>query len=85
MAKILIVDDNATNRKLMVTILGHAGHAIISLAHALKLEAVAEGVETEEQAKILHLLRCDQMQGYLISKPLSFDDMTAYLAKSRKQ
>jgi diguanylate cyclase (GGDEF)-like protein/PAS domain S-box-containing protein len=58
---------------------------IISLAHALKLEVVAEGVETEEQAKILHLLRCDQMQGYLISKPLSFDDMTAFLAKSRKQ
>jgi diguanylate cyclase len=58
---------------------------IISLAHALNLEVVAEGVETEEQAKILHLLRCDQMQGYLISKPLSFGDMTAYLAKSRKQ
>jgi diguanylate cyclase (GGDEF)-like protein/PAS domain S-box-containing protein len=57
---------------------------IISLAHSLKLEVVAEGVETEEQAKILHLLRCDQMQGYLISKPLSFDDMTAYLGKPQK-
>jgi diguanylate cyclase (GGDEF)-like protein/PAS domain S-box-containing protein len=57
---------------------------IISLAHALKLDVVAEGVETEEQAKILRLLRCDQMQGYLISKPLSFDQMTAYLGKSRK-
>jgi diguanylate cyclase (GGDEF)-like protein len=57
---------------------------IISLAHALKLNVVAEGVETEEQAKILRLLRCDQMQGYLISKPLPFDDMTAYLGKSRK-
>ena len=42
---------------------------IISLAHALKLEVVAEGVETEEQAKILRLLRCDQMQGYLIRSP----------------
>jgi diguanylate cyclase (GGDEF)-like protein/PAS domain S-box-containing protein len=57
---------------------------IISLAHALKLEVVAEGVETEEQARTLQLLRCDQMQGYLISKPLSFDDMTAYLGTSRK-
>lgn len=57
---------------------------IISLAHALKLDVVAEGVETEEQAKILRLLRCDQMQGYLISKPLSFEHMTAYLGKSRK-
>ena len=52
---------------------------IISLAHALRLEVVAEGVESEEQAKILRLVRCDQMQGYLISKPLSFDDMTTYL------
>jgi len=55
---------------------------IISLAHALKLTVVAEGVESEEQAKALHLLRCDQMQGYLISKPLSFDDMTQYLTRS---
>jgi diguanylate cyclase (GGDEF)-like protein/PAS domain S-box-containing protein len=56
---------------------------IISLAHSLKLVVVAEGVESEEQAKFLRLLRCDQMQGYLISKPLSFDDMTAYLSRSR--
>ena len=56
---------------------------IISLAHSLRLEVVAEGVESEEQAKILRLVRCDQMQGYLISKPLSFDDMTAYLGSSQ--
>lgn len=54
---------------------------MISLAHSLKLEVVAEGVELEEQAKILRLLRCDQMQGYLISKPLSFEDMTAFLRR----
>jgi diguanylate cyclase (GGDEF)-like protein len=58
---------------------------IISLAHALRLEVVAEGVESEEQAKILRLVRCDQMQGYLISKPLSFADMNMYLARSRPQ
>lgn len=56
---------------------------IISLAHSLKLDVVAEGVESEEQAKFLRLLRCEQMQGYLISKPLSFEDMTAWLARSR--
>ncbi|MGH8265282.1 MAG: EAL domain-containing protein, partial [Steroidobacteraceae bacterium] len=55
---------------------------MISLAHALKLKVVAEGVESEEQAKILRLLRCDQMQGYLISKPLPFDEMTARLART---
>ena len=53
----------------------------ITLAHSLRLTVVAEGVESEEQAKILRLLRCDQMQGYLISKPLSLDDMGAYLER----
>jgi len=43
---------------------------IISLAHALKLKVVAEGVETEEQQRLLHLLNCDEMQGYLLSKPV---------------
>ena len=56
---------------------------IISMAHALRLTTVAEGVETEEQARVLRLLRCDQMQGYLISKPLTFDAMTAYLGRAR--
>jgi EAL domain-containing protein (putative c-di-GMP-specific phosphodiesterase class I) len=43
---------------------------IINLAHSLKLTVVAEGVETEEQARLLRLLGCDEMQGYLISKPV---------------
>jgi EAL domain-containing protein (putative c-di-GMP-specific phosphodiesterase class I) len=57
--------------------------SILSLAHALQLEGVAEGVESEEQAKILRLLRCDQMQGYLISKPLSFQDRVAYWSRNQ--
>jgi EAL domain-containing protein (putative c-di-GMP-specific phosphodiesterase class I) len=43
---------------------------IITLAHSLKLKAVAEGVETEEQSRLLRLLKCDEMQGYLFSKPV---------------
>jgi diguanylate cyclase (GGDEF)-like protein/PAS domain S-box-containing protein len=43
---------------------------IINLAHALKLKVVAEGVETEEQARLLRLLNCDDMQGFLCSKPV---------------
>jgi diguanylate cyclase (GGDEF)-like protein/PAS domain S-box-containing protein len=54
---------------------------IISLARSMKLDTVAEGVESEEQAKILRLLRCDEMQGYLISKPLSFTAMTEFLQR----
>jgi EAL domain-containing protein (putative c-di-GMP-specific phosphodiesterase class I) len=52
---------------------------IISLAHSLRLKVVAEGVEEEEQAKILVLMRCDEMQGYLFSRPMPFDQMTALL------
>jgi PAS domain S-box-containing protein/diguanylate cyclase (GGDEF)-like protein len=43
---------------------------IINLAHALKLKVVAEGVETEEQLRLLRLLSCDEMQGSLFSKPV---------------
>ncbi|MDP3168288.1 MAG: EAL domain-containing protein, partial [Hydrogenophaga sp.] len=50
------------------------GLALVStinhLAHALKLKVVAEGVETQEQARLLRLLNCDDMQGYLFSRPV---------------
>jgi diguanylate cyclase (GGDEF)-like protein len=44
--------------------------AIITLAHNLSLKVIAEGVETEAQLSFLHLLRCDEWQGYLCSRPL---------------
>lgn len=43
---------------------------IINLGHSLRLKVVAEGVETDEQARLLHLLGCDQMQGFLLSPAL---------------
>lgn len=45
--------------------------AVIRLAHALDLDVVAEGVETEAQRDALIDLNCDHMQGYFFSKPLS--------------
>ena len=54
--------------------------AIMSLARALKLTVVAEGVETEEQADLLALLECDEMQGYLISRPLPVGEIEAFLS-----
>ncbi|MBI1988738.1 MAG: EAL domain-containing protein, partial [Betaproteobacteria bacterium] len=43
---------------------------IISLAHNLDLKVIAEGVETETQASYLRLHKCDQVQGFLFSKPV---------------
>jgi diguanylate cyclase (GGDEF)-like protein len=55
---------------------------IISLAQALRLKVVAEGVETEEQARMLRLLRCDEMQGYLFSPPLPREKLEELLRAS---
>jgi len=56
---------------------------IISLAHALNLKVIAEGVESEEQSKFLRLLRCDEIQGYLFSRPLPAAEIQALLAARR--
>lgn len=57
--------------------------AIISLAHALELEVVAEGVELEEQAKLLRLLRCELLQGNLYSPPLPADKVVSLFNRDR--
>lgn len=53
--------------------------AILSLAHNLGLESVAEGVETEAQLELLVRHRCSRFQGYLFSKPLPATDVPALL------
>ncbi len=57
--------------------------AIVSMAHALGMHVVAEGVETEAQAGILRELGCDELQGYLISKPVPSDATAAMLRQPR--
>jgi diguanylate cyclase (GGDEF)-like protein len=52
---------------------------MISLARSLKLRVLAEGVETEEQAKFLRLLRCDEIQGFLIARPMPFEEVITFL------
>lgn len=48
--------------------------AIISLAHALKLRVIAEGVENTHQRALLQSLHCDELQGFLFSQALSLDE-----------
>jgi len=57
--------------------------AIISMAHQLNLETVAEGVETRDQLKYLRDLKCDIMQGFLFSRPLPVDQATRLLSEKR--
>jgi EAL domain-containing protein (putative c-di-GMP-specific phosphodiesterase class I) len=53
--------------------------AIIAMAHSLRLEVIAEGVELQEQLDALRAAGCDQIQGFYYSKPLSADDCASYL------
>jgi len=55
--------------------------AIISMAHALNIEVVAEGVETPEQVDFLNDLNCNIIQGYHYSQPLAQDDFINFVKK----
>ena len=51
-------------------------HAIVALASSLGMRTVAEGVETPQQLKLLHELGCDEIQGYLYSRPIEAAELT---------
>ncbi len=59
-------------------------NTIIGVAHDLKMEVIAEGVETEEQLGILKLYECDFLQGYLFNKPLTETDLFHLLDSVQK-
>ncbi|MEJ7747356.1 MAG: EAL domain-containing protein, partial [Luteimonas sp.] len=54
--------------------------SIITLARSLNLRTVAEGVETEEQRNWLLAQGCDELQGFLLGRPVAFDSILAMLA-----
>ncbi|VXD17301.1 EAL domain-containing response regulator [Planktothrix paucivesiculata] len=58
--------------------------SLISMAHLLNLKVIAEGVETQEELNILQSFQCDEIQGYLFSRPLNLEDFQT-LVKSGSQ
>jgi diguanylate cyclase (GGDEF)-like protein len=66
------LDDNGHEGKAIVS-------AIIALAHSLDMDVVAEGVETESQYDKLKDMRCDEMQGFLLGRPLTADAFGALM------
>lgn len=56
--------------------------SIIALAHALRVDVIAEGIETQEHLEFLRQNSCDGGQGYFFSKPVDFDHLVGYLNKS---
>ena len=54
--------------------------AIVQIAKAMKMNLIAEGIETSEQLAQLKLLGCQFGQGYLFSKPLPSEDMADFLS-----
>lgn len=57
--------------------------AIISIAHGLGLNLIAEGVETDEQLRFLSSQGCNEIQGYLVSKPLASAELEKLLVQGR--
>jgi diguanylate cyclase (GGDEF)-like protein/PAS domain S-box-containing protein len=66
---------NLTTSESARTIVG----AIVAMSHQLRLEVTAEGVEADEELALLHSENCDQIQGFLLSRPIPQQDVQDYL------
>lgn len=72
------------DRSLVTDLATEAGDRVIvkttiDMCHSLGYSVVAEGVEKQETLELLEQMGCDMIQGYFLSPPLPFDDMTAWL------
>ena len=59
--------------------------AIIALAHGLRLNVVAEGVETTDQLEFMRQRGCDEIQGYVVARPMPAEGFTRYLQQNRRK
>lgn len=58
--------------------------SLISMAHLLNLKVIAEGVETQEELDLLNEFNCNEIQGYLFSRPLNLEEFQALVKSGRK-
>ncbi|MCA1938206.1 MAG: EAL domain-containing protein [Dechloromonas sp.] len=58
-------------------------HAVIAMAHKLGIKVIAEGVETRDQLRLLSEFSCDEIQGYLFSRPVPVGEFSLMLGKQR--
>ena len=68
----------ATNQKSKPLI-----KAVIDLANQIGMRTLAEGVETEEQAEFLKSINCERLQGYLFSKPITYEELNKGIAEKK--
>jgi diguanylate cyclase (GGDEF)-like protein/PAS domain S-box-containing protein len=74
---IMYLEDDAISREIV--------SAVIRIAKSKEIEVIAEGVETDKQATILHKSGCDYIQGYLFGKPMSAKDFEAFMARQQTE
>jgi EAL domain-containing protein (putative c-di-GMP-specific phosphodiesterase class I) len=58
--------------------------AVVNIADARNMTTTAEGVETEQQRQLLHVLGCTEMQGYLFSRPQPLAEIRTLLSLSKR-
>ena len=68
-----ITDENSSDAEI--------ANLVIDLGHKLGLEVIAEGVETKEQINFLKKYACDQIQGFILSKPVTIEKFETLLKK----
>ncbi|TPG43724.1 EAL domain-containing protein [Sphingomonas koreensis] len=73
--KMFVMQLTSSNRDPLIV------RSTIDLAHALEMEVTAEGVETQAAMALLSVMGCDMVQGFLISRPVSFEAFVAFLAE----
>lgn len=75
--KLFVTQLTSSNRDPLIV------RSTIDLAHALEMEVVAEGVETQAALALLSVMGCDMIQGFLISRPVGLDALIEYLNDGR--